>query len=111
MKSVLSCLAFAAAASALAVPGSKVNYDGYKIVRVPTGDNAANVHDMISQLSLPTWQRHNAHIDVMVPPAVQKKFDSFTSDITTELMHENLGNSILKEDTFNAYAGTFYPFT
>ncbi|KAK2765955.1 hypothetical protein FQN54_007470 [Arachnomyces sp. PD_36] len=101
MKSVLSCLTFAAAASALVVPGAKVNYDGYKIVRVPTG---AGVDDMITQLSLPTWEKNSAHIDVMVPPSVQKKFDSFTSGLKTKIMHENLGNSILKEDTFNAYA-------
>lgn len=105
MKSALSCLAFAATASALAVPGSKANYDGYKVVRVPT-DDAGTVKDMISQLSLPTWEKNDAHIDIMVPPAVQKKFDSFTSGLNTETMHDNLGSSILKEQTFNSYAGT-----
>lgn len=104
MKAALSCLTFAAAASALAVPG-KVNYDGYKVVRVPT-DDAATVKDMISQLSLPTWQKHNDHIDVMVPPAVQKKFDSFASGLDTQIMHDNVGSSIMKEETFASYAGT-----
>lgn len=106
MKSALSCLTFAAAASALAVTG-KVNYDGYKVVRVPIGDDASSVNDMISQLSLPTWEKNNAHVDVMVPPAVQKKFDSFTSGLSTVIMHDNVGASILKEEVFNAYAGTF----
>src|SRR5947207_12144615 len=96
MKSLLFCLPLFALASAVAVPG-KVNYDGYKVVRLTVGNNVAQVNDIIEKLSLSTWKggpKANGFADIVIPPHQIQNFYESTAHMSTAVMHNDLGASI-----------------
>ena len=103
MKILLFSNLFLSLVSAVAVPGAtgKVNYDGYKVVRL---QSSAQVKSMIQGLSLKTWNgaaKDDGEVDVVIPPGV-KAFDG----MDMQVMHEDLGASIAQEAKYDAYAGT-----
>lgn len=102
MKFVLLSLVAAAAA---------INYDGYKVFRVPaTGDSSvAKINHAIESLGLDTWQKPfkaGAFSDIVVAPHQLDAFETLMKDRGAQVMHENLGDSIAKEGNFQTYAGT-----
>lgn len=107
MKFLGVTLASLGLASAAAV-SKKVSYDDWKVYRVNVGSNAAKLSDVMSKLQLEAWKGKPATssiVDVMVPPAQVKDFESSAADIEFKVMHENLGASIADEETFGVYAG------
>lgn len=71
-----SLVAFACAVGAITfshaelVP-QQVSYSGYKVVRVPIGNETSHIVDVIERLELETWREPHeagAFADVVVPP-------------------------------------------
>lgn len=93
---------------------AKVSYDGAKAVRVPVGEDVTPLLDVIEKLRLPTWKGvnkangvpiANSHVDLVVPADKVAEFEELTADMTTEVMHEDLGLSIAEEGNVGVYAG------
>ncbi|KAL9035342.1 MAG: hypothetical protein Q9180_004914, partial [Flavoplaca navasiana] len=106
MKSNLLILPFILSlASSLIVP-RKVNYDGYKVVRLSTGSSLAKVKTLIKDLSLSTWNggpKENAEVDIVIPADKVTEFESSTADLAKTVMHENLGAAIAEEGDYSDY--------
>ncbi|KAL2162975.1 hypothetical protein VTH06DRAFT_6811 [Thermothelomyces fergusii] len=106
--SLLASSALLALASAAAVESPRPkSYDGYKVVRVSVGDNAAKVQDLIDRLGLETWKgkpQPGAVADIVIPPSQIDAFTAETAGLDVITMHEDLGASIAAETTFQAYA-------
>lgn len=103
-------LALGAVSRVVAV--TKVNYNGFKAVRVFVGEDVIPLADVIRQLSLPTWKGAqegipipNRHVDLVVPADKVAKFEELTSSMTTEVMHEDLGLSIASEGHTDVHDG------
>ena len=105
MKSTLFAPLLVALASAAAVQ-PKVDYDGYKVVRLGVGNKVDVVNNLIDTLSLSSWTGHareNGLIDLVVPPAHVDAFTAATHGMHTEVMHENLGVSIAAEAHYDPF--------
>lgn len=101
-----------AALQATLALSARVNYDGFKAVRIAVGDDITVVKNLIETLSLPTWKgvvnglpTPNALVDVVVPPHAAPAFQELSAGLHTEVMHEDLGLAIAAEGQFSAYAG------
>ncbi len=112
--SLASTVLFAALANAAAVSeaavSAQVHYDGTKVVRLEVGRDVDRVKDMVSRLSLSSWSGRaeaDKTIDLVVPAGKAAEFAESTSDMKTELMHEDLGASIAAERAFQRYARRF----
>ena len=111
MKSNLLILPFILSlVSSLIVP-RKVNYDGYKVVRLSTGSSLGKVKKLIKDLSLSTWNggpKENAEVDIVIPADKVTEFESSTADLAKTVMHENLGAAIAEEGDYSDYRGMLY---
>ncbi|KAL8926808.1 MAG: hypothetical protein Q9172_001624 [Xanthocarpia lactea] len=107
--------------SSLIVP-RKVNYDGYKVVRLSVGSSLSKVKSLIQDLSLSTWNggpEADAEVDIVVPADKVADFESGTKDLEKMVMHENLGASISEESDHSdyrigtangSYFNTYHPY-
>lgn len=105
MKILLALPYLLAFVNAAAVPG-QVSYDNYKVIRLGVGENLSMVNDLIRKLSLSTWNgapKVAGHVDVVVPGVHLKAFKDSTTNMETQVMHENLGASIAKETAYQKY--------
>lgn len=101
----LAFLPFAAAAAT--VPQS-VSYDGHKVFRVPVTDDGSFLRSVLEKLDVTTWQppaKKGAFADIHVPPQSLKPFQEALEGHEVITMHENLGESIRSEQTYQVYAG------
>lgn len=97
---------------AVAVPG-KVSYDNYKVIRLGVGNNLSKVNDLLREFSLSTWNgapKADGQVDVVVPDSQLKAFQDSTTNMESQVMHENLGASIAKETAYKKYIGIKRPF-
>lgn len=104
----LASLGLASAAS-VAAP---VNYDGWKVYRVNVGDKNAEFSKIVSDIGLATWKGRvetSKVVDVMVSPSQLDAFEKAAESLETQLMHDNLGESIAAEADFPVYAGNLSP--
>lgn len=107
----VGCAAFLGMAAAAATPVSSsaqvrpatepvISYQGYKVVRLPTGDDFDKVQNMVESLGLETWKATHTFADVMVPPEKLEAFDAemAAQQLTgAETMYEDLGPVIETE--------------
>lgn len=103
----------ATALAAATPPSGRVNYDGYKVVRIPTGptgNNLVSIQNIVDDLKLGTW-RHptvsGANVDLMVPPDQVEKFEKQSKGLDMQVLHKDLGKDIAGEGQSGAYEGTF----
>lgn len=96
----------AAAAAAAAVAEPDVSYDGYKVVRLPTGAGLDQVTRLVGDLGLETWVVTRTFADVMVPPAKWAAFHAETAGLgapgaeqggQAKTLYEDLGATIALE--------------
>lgn len=109
MKTTAALFGLLASASAAAV-NQKVNYDGYKVFRVGTADQAAVDHlkSVSEKLGLQRWEAPlvpGAYNDFAVAPHQLDEFHKQVGDLKPKVMHEDLGHSITLESTPSTYAG------
>lgn len=105
MKLAGGALCLAAPLCVLASPAAhearKVSYEGFGVFRVPVGDDASGVVDVVERLGLDTWKssrKAGAFVDVVVPPEKRQAFGGEVSGIEgVEVMHEDLAASIAAE--------------
>ena len=84
--------------SAVVIPRAdeSVSYDGYKVVRIATGDNLAAIEEKISAFSAEPWNRDiSQHIDIALSPDQLADFEAL--GLNTTVMHEDLGADISAE--------------
>ena len=96
--------------SSLIVP-RKVNYDGYKVVRLSVGSSLSKVKSLIQDLSLSTWNggpEADAEVDIVVPADKVADFESGTKDLEKTVMHEDLGASISEESDYSDYRSNLH---
>jgi len=115
MKSAILALGSALLGLASAAPPSRSegrpqykSYDGYKVFRVAVGDATDKVNGIISDLGLETWKgaaKAHSMADIVVPPTQLKAFQAKAKGLDIQTMHEDLGLSIMDEQTFSTYAG------
>ena len=113
MKILLFAPAIFALASAVAV-SRKVDYSGYKVVRLDIGEKLSKVESLIDSLGLSTWNggpKENSKVDIVVPASKVADFDADTKDFDSHVMHEDLGASIAQEADYPVYAGRLSPMT
>ncbi|KAK3953392.1 hypothetical protein QBC32DRAFT_234781 [Pseudoneurospora amorphoporcata] len=113
MKSLSILTALLGLASATAIRSEprpkRTSYDGYKVIRVAAGDDAAKLNKIIADLDLETWKgaaKVGGHADVVIPPTKLAAFKAQAEGFETLTMHEDLGVSISNESGFQAYAGS-----
>ncbi|KAG9231158.1 hypothetical protein BJ875DRAFT_128736 [Amylocarpus encephaloides] len=103
MRSQLASLGYALTAIAGVV--AEVSYDGAKAIRIPVGEDVFPVMDIIRKLDLATWKgvsaagipTANSNVDVVVTADKIAQFDELAKDMTLDVLHEDLGASILAE--------------
>jgi hypothetical protein len=98
-----------AALSVLALPKDPIaQYEGVKVLRVPTGADITPLENLVSSLNLERWTSQfspYSHADVEVP---KDKYDAFMNGVNSLMteeqrrvgivtMHENLAESIRLE--------------
>ncbi|KAF5131381.1 Metallocarboxypeptidase A-like protein [Metarhizium anisopliae] len=95
-------------ATAATMPAeSPVSYDGYKVFRVPVVDDGTHIQSLIDHLNLNVWQppsKKGAFADIQVAPSQLAAFENAMKGRSFEIMHEDLGDSIAREGTIQAYA-------
>lgn len=87
---------------------SPVSYDGHKVFRVPIVDDGTHIQSLIDHLNLNVWQppsKKGAFADIQVAPGQLAAFENAMKGRSFEIMHEDLGDSIAREGTIQAYAG------
>ncbi|KAF8604743.1 putative carboxypeptidase [Ceratobasidium sp. AG-I] len=96
------------ASATLALPSQRNTYAGAKVYRIPTGNQnqTAKISSLIDTLGLPAWTTARiaySHIDVQVSKENLAGFHNALKAVDPALdsqlitMHEDLGESILKE--------------
>lgn len=85
-----------ASAAALAPIEEQVSYDGYKVFRITTGENLANVQEELQKVDVQTWNIDVAqHMDVAIAPTDLSQFEAL--GLSTSVMHDDLGADIAAE--------------
>ena len=84
-------------ASCVAIPDPAiVSYDGWKVLRVKTGQALHDVRNKLSALSYDEWNHDiSRHIDIAISPDQLGAFENLGLDY--HCMHEDLGASIRAE--------------
>lgn len=97
----LALLAGVAKAAAAAVAEPDISYDGYKVVRLPTGAGLDQVTRLVGDLGLETWAMTRTFADVMVPPAKWAAFHAETAALAgaggAKTLYEDLGATFALE--------------
>lgn len=111
MYSVAVLSTLLATALSAALPSQRVNYDGYRVVRIgtePAGDDLYTIQGMVKDLKLSTWNVPTvpgANVDLMIPPKQIKKFETLSKDFKVQVLHKDLGADMQEEKTFGMYKG------
>ena len=104
----MKLLLASALALASVVSSDQVSYNGAKAIRIPVGEDVAPLMDVIQKLDLKSgiWKGApdgvpipNSHVDLVVPANSIEEFQKMTSEMPTEVMHEDLGAAIEAEGT------------
>ncbi|KAK2616658.1 hypothetical protein QQS21_000481 [Conoideocrella luteorostrata] len=106
MKAVAALSSLLAAAAAVSAE-TPVSYDGHKVFRIPVLDDGSHIQKLVDQLHLEVWQppsKKGAFADIQVAPDQLIAFEKAMEGRRLEVMHENLGDSIAEESTFQTYA-------
>ncbi|KAM7194412.1 hypothetical protein V8F20_007938 [Naviculisporaceae sp. PSN 640] len=106
LTSVVAQLLLAPLALAAAAPGvgKKITYDGYKVFRIATHHDAAEVKAQLKDLTaVPFNLNADEHLDIAIAPESLAAFNALELD--SEVLHEDLGADIKEEAKFAAYGG------
>ncbi|KAF3016821.1 hypothetical protein E8E14_010595 [Neopestalotiopsis sp. 37M] len=77
-----------------------VSYEGYKVFRIKTHGKTSAIREQLAPLSLDEWSHEVDHVDVAVSPEQLSAFQQL--GLETQVMHENLGDSIYTESSLTA---------
>ena len=100
-----------ATALSAALPSQRVDYSGYRVVRVPTkpaSDDLYTIQGIVKDLKLPKWRLPTvpgADVDLMIPPKQIKEFEKLATNLQVQVLHEDLGADIEGEKSFGVYKG------
>jgi len=93
-----------ASAAALLVREEKVNYNGFKVFRIDTGNDLQTIQEELATFSLEPWNIDaSKHMDVAISPPQLSSFEALSLNVT--VMHEDLGADISAEFDAAADAG------
>jgi hypothetical protein len=109
MKFILTSALLAAAAFGSAVPtaNKKVDYTGFKLIRLAAADGLeSKIEELAAHVLNPG---KSAHLDVVVSPDRVAEVSSLVAD--SEIISEDVGAIIASEGEMGTYAGKFQPPT
>lgn len=94
---LFACLFSLASAAVIGARDEDViNYDGFKVYRITTGENLASVQEQLSGLDLLTWNIDlSQHMDIAISPDQVSNFEALNLEAT--VMHDDLGADIAAE--------------
>ncbi|KAK5048241.1 hypothetical protein LTR84_005911 [Exophiala bonariae] len=73
-----------------------IDYEGYQVHRISTGQHLKSIQEKLSSLDFDQWNSDIAsHIDIVLPPSQLPAFSAL--NIPSHCMHSNLGASIKAE--------------
>lgn len=101
---LLSALLISAAAAAPHLAPRAARYEGYKVLRMDTGDKLEEVKQMLSGFDYEEWSHDTSkHIDFSLPADQAKKLEKLGAKFKE--MHSNLGKDIAYEGKPCDYKG------
>ena len=98
-----SALLLSSSALGTAVPraGKKINYDGFKVLRVSGADDVkAQIEDLAAHVLNPG---KSAEMDVVVAPENLKALTALVSE--SKVLNEDVGAALKEEGQMGTYAG------
>lgn len=78
---------------------TRTSYDGFQVIRVPTGEDSQAVDGIISQFNLDTWRYTWSSADVLIPPHHIAAFTEKMQEagLNTTILDQDVGASIAAE--------------
>lgn len=75
---------------------TRTSYDGFQVIRVPTGEDSQAVDGIISQFNLDTWRYTWSSADVLIPPHHIAAFTEKMQEagLNTTILDQDVGASI-----------------
>jgi hypothetical protein len=109
MKFILASVLLASTTLASVVPraGQKVDYDGFKAVRVTLPEGSESVKAQIEDLVAHILNPGKKEFDVVVAPQDVTALKALVSE--SKVINENVGAALKEEGGFQAYAGMMSP--
>ena len=102
--SLLSALLVSAVTAAPHLEPRAAKYEGYKVLRMDTGDKLEDVKQMLADFDYEEWSHDiSKHIDFSLPADQAKKLKNLGAKFTE--MHSNLGKDIANEGKPGKYKG------
>lgn len=99
---LLTSLLVPLAASAPQLHPRAARYEGYKVLRMDTGDQLEKVKDMLSGFDYEEWSHDTSkHIDFSLPPDQAKKLEGLGASFKE--LHSDLGKDIAYEGKPGGY--------
>jgi hypothetical protein len=103
---LISVLLLTLTAAAPQLHPRAAKYEGYKVVRVSTGDNLKEVSDKLAGLSYDQWNRDTSkHIDLALSPNEARKIKDLGLDFKE--LHKDLGLDIASEGQWKPWPGMY----
>jgi hypothetical protein len=105
MKCILTSALFASATLATVVPrvGQKVDYNGFKALRVTLPEGSESVKTQIEDLVAHVLNPGKSELDVVVAP---KDIDALNALVTeSKVITEDVGAALAEEGEMSTYAG------
>ncbi|KAF2013125.1 zinc carboxypeptidase [Aaosphaeria arxii CBS 175.79] len=80
----------------VATSATQKSYDGYQVLRLPTGSQLPHIQKKLNGLIFDQWNHDvERYLDIALPPTEISKFKSL--GLKSRVMHHNLGDSIKAE--------------
>lgn len=107
MKSLLTTsLLFGLAVAVPHLHPRAARYDGFKVYRVETGEQAKDVAEKMAALDFEQWNRDTSkHIDFSVSPDMAERFKEMGLDFKE--LHKDLGKDIAHEGKWGPWRGEY----
>jgi hypothetical protein len=101
---LLSALLVSTAAALPHLEPRAARYEGYKVLRMDTGDKLEEVKQLLADFDYEEWSHDvSKHIDFSLPPDQAKKLKDLGA--VFEEMHSDLGKDIAEEGRRCGYKG------
>lgn len=105
MKYILASALLASATFASVVPraGQKVDYNGFKALRVTLPEGSAEVKSQIEDLVAHVLNPGQSELDVVVAPQDVEALNALVSE--SKVINEDVGAALAEEGEMSTYAG------
>jgi hypothetical protein len=109
MKCILTSALFASATLGSVVPrtGQKVDYNGFKALRITLPEGSESVKAQIEDLVAHVLNPGRSELDVVIAPQDVDALNALVSE--SKVINEDVGAALAEEGEMQAYAGMLIP--